>query len=140
MLSEVRSTTSPGSQRGDGNDGRRADARRVREGLATSQSIDRTVERTPEQRVVRAAVIGAVIGVAVALPAFFVLGIAVGAGTAGAIGIALFCSFLGGLGLGGMEGAVAGFAKEERREAQAAREVASAVGGAARLSREPARR
>jgi hypothetical protein len=137
MLTEVRSTTSGG----DGNDRRqRADARRMREGLATSKPIDRAVERTPEQRIGRAAVIGGVIGVAVGLPAFFVLGIVAGAGTAGAIGIALFCSFLGGLGLGCMEGAVAGFAKEERREAEAAREVASAVGGAARLSREPARR
>ena len=122
MLTDIRDTRSPGSQGGDGNDGRpRADARRTRDGLVARESIDRAVEGTPEQRIGRAAVIGGVIGVAVMVPAVFVLGIVVGAGTAGAIGLALFCSFWGGLGLGGMWGAVAAFGQEERREAEAAR-------------------
>jgi hypothetical protein len=141
MLTEVRNATSPGSPVGDRRgDRQRAEARRTREGPVTSKSIDPAVERTPEQRIGRAAVIGGVIGVTAMIPAVFVLGIVAGAGTAGAIGLALFCSFWGGLGLGCMEGAVAGFAKEERREAEAAREVTAAVGGAVRMSREPARR
>jgi hypothetical protein len=141
MITEVRSTSSPRSPARDGCGGRqRADAQQLQDGAALSTTVDGSTERTPDQRIARAAVIGAAIGVATLFPAVFALLIVAGAGTAAAIGVALFCSFWGGLGLGGMEGAVAGFTKEERREAEAAREhVTAAVGRTAR-SREPARR
>jgi hypothetical protein len=114
MLTEVRNTTSPGSPVGDGH-----------EDEVLSELVDRSVERTPEQRIGRAGVIGAVVGVAVAIPLFFVVGVITGAGRGAAVVLALFCAFWGGLGLGGMSGAVAGFAKEERREAEAARRLRS---------------
>jgi hypothetical protein len=119
MLTEVRETTSRALPVGDG-----------REGTVLEAPVDRSLERTPEQHVAHAAVVGAAVGVAVAIPLFFVVGIITGAGVGPAVLLALFCAFWGGLGLGGMAGAVAGFAKEERREAQLAGERRSAVAGA----------
>jgi hypothetical protein len=116
MLAEVRETTSPAVPSGAG-----------REGAVLRAVAGSSVEQTPEQRVGRAAVVGAVVGLAVTVPMFFVVGIITGAGVGGAIALALFCGCLGGVGLGGMEGAVACFAKEERREAEAARARRSAV-------------
>ena len=121
MLTEVRSTRSPAPVDDGHEPPPRAHRPRTEPAAVPSPSVDRSVERTAEQRIGRAAVVGCVIGIALMVPAFFVVGIATGAGTAGAVGIALFCSFWGGLGLGGMWGAVAAFGQEERREAEAAR-------------------
>jgi hypothetical protein len=112
MLTEVRNTTSSRLPVGDPQP-------------VLSEPVDHPVERTPEQRIGRSAVHGAVIGIAIALPLFFGVGIITGAGAGGAVVLALFCALWGGPGLGGMSGAVAAFAKEERREAEAARRFRS---------------
>ncbi len=137
MLTEQPSTTSSPA-RDDQEVLPHADARGVHPVAAVREAQDRSVAQTPEQRVGRAGVVGAVIGAMVAIPTFFVLGIATGAGTAGAIGLALFCAFWGGLGLGAMWGAVAGFTKEERRELLEARERGSAILRQAAERAEPA--
>lgn len=94
----------------------------------------RDTTSTPDQHIGRGAVIGAAIGVTVLFPAVLLLGLAVGAGAASAVGLALVCAFWGGLGLGAMEGAVAAVAREERREAEAARREASALREAATVT------
>jgi hypothetical protein len=114
MLAEVRNTTSPTVPLDDGH-----------HNAALRLVADPSLERTPEQRVGRAAVVGALIGIAVAIPLFFVVGLITGAGVRAAVVLALFCALWGGPGLGGMSGAVAAFAKEERREAEAARRLRS---------------
>jgi hypothetical protein len=116
MLTEVRNPTSSTVPVGE-----------AREDEALREVVAPAAEQTAEQRIGRAAVRGALIGIAVAIPLFFVVGIITGAGTGAAVVLGLFCALWGGPGLGGMSGAVAAFAKEERREAEAARERTTAL-------------
>jgi len=90
-------------------------------------AVSTAVERTAGASLERTLVVDGLIGFVLMAAAVYVVGLAVGAGPAGALGMAVFCAFWGGLGFGCMFGGVMYTMREERREAGTTNEVESAA-------------